>query len=228
MKWFNGSTAILACRKYCFRGLGMAIVKQLLGGNERAIIEKAVRIMKEGGVIIFPTESSYGIGVDATNETAIRKIAAVKQQPEEKNTSIVVADLEQAKRFGKITGEAEKLAKKFMPGPLTLVVEKNPGVPELLAERTIAFRISSNPVARKLCTALGNGITATSANLHGRPSIYEAKDVIKEFNNRVHMIIDAGNLLHVAPSTIYDVEQKKVLRQGPITEQQIRQALGEQ
>lgn len=203
----------------------MAIVKQLLGGNERKIIEKAARILREGGVIIFPTETSYGIGVDATNEVAIKKIAAVKQQPEEKNVSIIVAGLEQAERFGKIGEEARKLAEKFMPGPFTLVVEKKPGVPDSLAERTIAFRISGSRVARALCEELGNAITATSANLHGRPSIYSGKEVVKQFNNRVHMIIDAGELQHNAPSTIYDVEQKKVVRLGPVSELQIRQTL---
>jgi L-threonylcarbamoyladenylate synthase len=205
----------------------MAIIKQLLGGNERAIIEKAARIMKEGGVIIFPTESSYGIGVDALNETAIRKIAPVKGQPEEKNISIIVADIGQARRFGKITPEAEKLVQKFMPGPLTLVVEKQPNAPASLAERTVGFRISGNRVAVELCRALGNGITATSANMHGRPSIYSAREAVREFNSRVHMIIDAGELPHNAPSTLYDVVQKKVLRIGPVTEQQIKNALSE-
>jgi len=205
----------------------MAIIKEWLGGNERSIIEKAARIMKTGGVIIFPTESSYGIGVDASNETAIKKIAAIKQQPEEKNISVLVSNLEQAKAFGKINEEAEKLIEKFMPGPLTLVVEKKPGVPDVLAEKTIAFRISSNRIAREICQALGNAVTATSANLHGHPSIYSAREVIKQFDNRAHMIIDAGDLEHNSPSTIYNVVEKRVLRHGPVTEQQIQQALSE-
>ena len=205
----------------------MAIVKQLLGGNEQAIVQKAARIMKNGGVLVFPTESSYGLGVDATNEIAVKKLAPIKQQPEEKNVSIIVADLEQAKRFGKIGEEAEKLVERFMPGSLTLVVEKKPGVPDALAERTIAFRISSNRIAREICKELGNAVTATSANLHGRPSIYSGREVIKQFNNRAHMIIDAGELPRNAPSTIYDVQQKRILRHGPISEQQIRQVLSE-
>lgn len=205
----------------------MAIIKQLLGGNEKAIIEKAARIMKEGGTLIFPTESSYGLAVDATNEIAIKKIPLVKQQPDDKNVSIIASDLLQAKRFGKISSEAETLAKKFMPGPLTLIVEKQQGIPEALAEKTIAFRISSNRVATGLCKQLGNAITATSANLHGRPNIYSGKEAIKEFNNRVHMIIDAGELPHNQPSTIYDTINHRVLRYGPISEQQIKQALGE-
>ncbi len=199
----------------------------MLGGNEQAIVQKAARIMKKGGVLVFPTESSYGLGVDATNEIAVKKLAPIKQQPEEKNVSIIAADLEQAKRFGKIGEEAKKLVERFMPGSLTLVVEKKPGVPDALAERTIAFRISSNKIARALCEELGNAITATSANLHGRPSIYSGREVVKQFNNRAHMIIDAGELPHNSPSTIYDVSQKKILRYGPISEQQIRQALGE-
>lgn len=204
----------------------MAIVKQLLGGNEQAIIEKAAKILKEGGVIIFPTETSYGLAVDATNETAITKMVKAKEQPEEKNISIIVSDLEQAKKFGKITPEAETLAKKFMPGPLTLVVEKQYNVPNALALKTIAFRISSNRIATLLCKALGNPITATSANLHGRPNIYSGREVIKQFGNRVHMIIDAGELPKNPPSTMYDLINKRVLRFGPITEQEIKQVLG--
>ncbi len=205
----------------------MAIVKKILGGNEKAIVEKAARIMKTGGVVVFPTESSYGLGVDAANQTAIKKLAAIKQQPEEKSVSVIVANLEQAKQFGKITPEAEKLVAKFMPGSLTLVVEKQPSAANALAEKTIAFRISSSKIARALCEELGNAITATSANLHGRPSIYSGREVVKQFNNRAHMIIDAGELPRNAPSTIYDVQQKRILRHGPISEQQIRQALGE-
>jgi len=203
----------------------MAIIKQLIPGKEQAIVEKAARLMKTGGVVVFPTESSYGLGVDATNETAIKKLAAIKQQPEEKNVSIIVAELEQAEAFGKIGEEARKLVERFMPGPLTLVVEKKFGVPDVLAEKTIAFRISSNKIARMLCTELGNAITATSANLHGRPSIYSGREVVKQFNNRVHMIIDAGELPRNSPSTIYDVEGKRILRNGPVTELRIKQVL---
>ncbi len=205
----------------------MAIIKQLLGGNEQAIIEKAAKILKEGGVIIFPTETSYGLAADATNENAITKLVKAKEQPDEKNISIIVSDLEQAKRFGKITPEAETLVKKFMPGPLTLVVEKQYNVPNVLADKTIAFRISSNRIATLLCKALGNPITATSANLHGRPNIYSGREVIKQFGGRVHMIIDAGELPKNPPSTMYDLINKRVLRFGPITEQEIKQALGE-
>ncbi|MDP2974210.1 MAG: L-threonylcarbamoyladenylate synthase, partial [Candidatus Diapherotrites archaeon] len=124
--------------------------------------------------------------------------------------------------------DAETLAKKLMPGPLTLVVEKQYNVPNLLAEKTIALRISSNRIATELCKSLGNPITATSANLHGRPNIYSGREVIKQFGGRVHMIIDAGELPRNPPSTMYDVANKRVLRFGPITEQEIKQALGEQ
>ncbi len=204
----------------------MAIIKKMFPGKEKEIAEKAAKIMKEGGVIVFPTESSYGIGVDATNETAIKKIALIKQQPEEKNISIIVSNIEQAEQFGFVKEDAKKLVERFMPGPLTLIVKKKPGVSRLLGNETIAFRISSNPIARSVCTALGNGITATSANLHERPNIYDAREAIKEFNNRVHLIIDDGELAHNTPSTIYNVQEKKILRTGPIMEFRIKQALG--
>ena len=204
----------------------MAIIKKVFPGKEKEIAEKAAKIMKDGGVIVFPTESSYGLGVDATKETAIKKIALIKQQPEEKNISIIVANLEQAEQFGFIKEDAKKLAERFMPGPLTLVVKKKPGISNLLGDETIAFRISSNPIARTVCTALGNGITATSANLHEKPNIYDSREVIKEFNNRVHLIINDGELAHNTPSTIYNVLEKRILRTGPIMEFRIKQALG--
>jgi len=203
----------------------MAIIKKLIAGNEQAVVKKAVDIMKKGGVIVFPTESSYGLGTDATNETAIKKIASIKNQPEEKNISIIVANLEQAKQFGLITEPARKLVERFMPGPLTLVVEKRANVPNALAEKTIAFRISSNEIANALCEEMGNPITATSANLHNGPNIYSGREVIKQFNNRAHLIIDAGELPHNSPSTIYDVANERILRTGPIMEFRIKQAL---
>ncbi len=204
----------------------MAIIKKVFPGKEKEITAKAARIMKEGGVVIFPTESSYGIGVDATNETAIKKIAPIKGQPEEKNISIIVSSQAQAEQFGFVKEEAKKLVERFMPGPLTLIVKKKPGISNLLGTETIAFRISSNPIARSICTELGNGITATSANLHEMPNIYSGREVIKQFNNRVHMIIDDEELAHNTPSTIYNVQEKRILRTGPVTELRIKQALG--
>lgn len=205
----------------------MAIIARLFQGDIKKTAQKAAAILKEGGTVVFPTESSYGLGADARNSNAIRKIATIKQQPPTKQVSIIAADLQQAETFGKMNEEAKKLAGKFMPGPLTLVVEKQHSVPAELSEKTIAFRISSHAFAREMCTALGAPVTATSANMHGMPSIYSAREIIKQFGNKASMIVDAGELPHDQPSTIYDLTQHKILRKGPIDELLIKKALEE-
>ena len=203
----------------------MATVLKLFDGNRKELAQKAAGALKGGGVVIFPTESSYGMGADAKISTAIRKVGSIKQQPPTKQVSIIVSDLQQAGAFGKITEEAKTLCAQFMPGPLTLVVEKQQSVPPELSERTIAFRISEHPFAREMCAALGNAVTATSANMHDKPSVYSAREIIKQFGNRVQMIIDAGELQHNQPSTIYDLTQHKIVRHGPIDEILIKKAL---
>ncbi len=205
----------------------MAILLKLFKGNEERVVEKAVRILQKGGTIIFPTESSYGLGADAGNANAVRKVWAIKRQPPTKQISIIVADLQQAAKFGRLSEDAKKLAGKLMPGPLTLVVEKQASVPSELSEKTVAFRISSHPIARALCRGLDSAVTATSANMHNRPSIYSAKEIIKQFNNKADLIIDAGELPHNPPSTIYDLAAGRILRHGPIDEALIRKVLEE-
>ncbi|MCX6798962.1 MAG: L-threonylcarbamoyladenylate synthase [Candidatus Diapherotrites archaeon] len=203
----------------------MAVISKLFEGNRKEVAQKAAAVLREGGTVVFPTESSYGLGADARHPAAIRKVGAIKQQPPTKQISIIVADLQQAAAFGKITDDAKKLAEKFMPGPLTLVVEKQPSVPLELSERTIAFRISSHPFAWELCATLGSAITATSANMYDKPSIYSGREVIKQFGNKATMIVDAGELPHNPPSTIYDLTTGKVLRRGPVDEILIRKVL---
>ena len=203
----------------------MAITMKLFDATRNMALDKAVQMLNKGGTVIFPTESSYGLGADAKKPNAIRKIFSIKQQPPTKQVSIIVDSLEQAEKFGKLNEDAKKLAAEFMPGPLTLVVEKQYSVPNELSEKTIAFRISSHPIARELCKRFGSAITATSANRHNSPSIYSGKEIVKQFHNKVDMIIDAGELSHNAPSTIFDIATKQILRRGAIPEDMIRKVL---
>ena len=200
----------------------------LLGINEEnysVVIRKAADFLRRGKVIIYPTETSYGLGASAKNRKAIEKIHAIKKQPRNKAISIIVSSIASAKKFGKISKNAEKLVKKFMPGPLTLIVGKRKAVPKELSKKGIAFRISSNKIANDLCKSLGTGITATSANLHGKKAVYSGKKVIREFANKVDLIIDHGNLPKRKESTLYDVEKGKVLRKGPVKEKEIEKVL---
>lgn len=179
----------------------------------------AVDILKKGRVIIYPTETSYGIGVDATSSKSIRKIFTIKER-KGKPISIIVSSLGMAKRYAKIDAVTRKLAQKFMPGPLTLVTEKKK-LPQILSKKTVAWRIPSHPVAFPIVKKFGKPITATSANLSGRPQLYNINDIVKTFSGHVNLIIDAGNLPRRKPSTVFDTINQKIVRKGPIKEKAI-------
>src|SRR3989344_9539447 len=180
------------------------------GIANRNEIAKIARVLKNGGIIIYPTETSYGIGADALDKKAVLKIHEAKKQPTNKPISIIVPDIRVAKKFGKISSDAEKIMKKFIPGPLTLIVEKHGKVPNILSRKTIAVRISSDKTADAIAKRFGSAITATSANAHGKPPIYSFRRALEEFGGKVDLIVNAGNLPKRKASTIYDMTQKKV------------------
>ena len=168
-------------------------------------------------MIVYPTETSYGLGADYTNKRAVKKIFKIKKRSDKK-LSVIVPSLFVIKKYVVIDKEAEKLARTFMPGPLTLIVRKR-------EKGTIAFRISSNEIAFSIAKKFKKPIIATSANISGSGDNYEIKKIREIFEDKVDLIIDGGNLRKRKPSTIYDVENKIVLREGPITEKMIKRAL---
>lgn len=192
--------------------------------NPSKAIEMAVKCLKKGKILIVPTETSYGLAIIASDKNTAKKIAKIKKQPENKHVSIIVPDLKTAKKYGHLNALAKKLVQKFMPGPLTLVVPAKKKAIHL-GKKTIAFRISSNKITQAICKKLEDAITATSANLHGQPDTYSAKKAMRIFNGKVSLIVNAGNLPKRLPSTIFDVQEKKILRKGKITEKQIKKFL---
>lgn len=180
-------------------------------------IEEAIKTLKRGGVIVYPTETSYGLGADYTNKRAIKKIFKIKKRADKK-LSVIVSSLFVIKKYAIIDEDAEKLVREFMPGPLTLVVKKR-------EKGTIAFRISSNEIAFSIAKKFKKPIIATSANISGLGDNYEIKKIREIFEDKVDLIIDGGNLRKRKPSTIYDVENRKILREGPITEKMINRVL---
>jgi len=186
----------------------------------RENIKIVAKAMKEGAIVIYPSESSYGIGCDFTNKAAVEHIYAIKKRPKNKPMICIVQDLETAKRYGKVSAVAEILVNKFMPGPLTLAV---PGKGKL---EWFNFRISENTVARILASEVGEPIVSTSANTSGDEPIYSS-DELEQFSGNVDVILDAGNLPHRLPSTVVMVQDKKVriLREGAIPKSKIKAAL---
>jgi len=193
---------------------------EILKINNSKAVAKAVNVLSKGGIIIYPTETVYGIGVDATNDRAVKKVIAVKKRSPTKHIIVAVSDLRMAKRYAVVTRKAEVLTKTFMPGPLTLVVET-----KSRPVRKIRFRIPDNKFIRSVIRKLDKPITTTSANISGSENLYKIKDIINIFDGKVDMIIDAGNIPKRKPSTVFDVLEEKVVREGPISEKKILDAL---
>lgn len=188
---------------------------EILKINEDSIKE-TVDILKEGGICVYPTETCYGLGCDATNEDAIKKLREIKKMGNEKKISIIVSSLDMIKKYGRVTKRVEKIVNLFMPAPLTLVIKKKKIIPDILNKDEIAFRIPNNLVALRLVKKFGKPITTTSANITTNPSIYTIDKIRKVFEGKVDIILDGGDLPLELPSTIVDMTSKKakIIREG--------------
>jgi L-threonylcarbamoyladenylate synthase len=185
-------------------------------------IEKASQKILEGGVVAFPTETFYGLGADALELKALRKIFQIKEREENKPLLLLVADRTWLPGLvKKIPPVAEQLIERFWPGPLTLVFEASPNLPSILTAHTgqIGLRISSHPVAQALVQAVGRAITATSANVTGQPSASLASEVLQTLGKQVDAILDGGKTAGGLGSTVLDVSGvlPKILRQGVVS-----------
>ncbi len=182
------------------------------------VLKEAVKIMKRGGLIIYPTETCYGIGADATNPKSIEKIYEIKGRDTLKPIPILVSDLHMIKKYGVVTKVVEKLVKNFMPGPLSIVVKKRVPLSDS-NHNGISFRVSNNPVASLLVKLFKGPVTTTSANISDQPPIYEIKKIIDVFGGKVDLILDCGDLLKNKPSTCIELTDEgnvKIIREGPI------------
>ena len=185
---------------------------------EVKVLKEAVKTMKNGGLVIYPTETCYGIGADATNIKSIEKIYEIKNRDTSKPIPILVSSLDMIRKYGVITKKIEFLVKKFMPGPLSIVTKRGRPISDANHEG-ISFRISSHPVAFTLVKLLKRPITTTSANISGQSSIYDIETIIGMFKNKVDMILDCGDLPRNEPSTCIDTMNRdnvKIIREGPI------------
>lgn len=191
-----------------------------------ALISEAGKVIREGGLVVFPTETVYGLGGDGTKAESAKKIYAAKGRPSDNPLIIHIAEPEDAEPYAHTSEAYYKLAKAFMPGPLTLILPKKDTVPYETTGglETVAVRCPSHPVARALISAAGVPIAAPSANLSGKPSPTCAEHVIDDLSGRVDMILDGGNSEIGLESTIVklDGECATILRPGAITEDALR------
>lgn len=194
-------------------------------------IQTAVKVLENSGLVAFPTETVYGLGADANNEVALRKIFAVKERPLNHPLIVHLARLEQMVDWAKnIPPAALLLGQIFWPGPLTLVLNKQSGVLDLLTggQKTIALRVPRHPIAQKLLQAFDRGIAAPSANKFTHISPTTAAAVFEELDDEVDLILDGGDCEVGLESTILDLSTEKptILRPGMISAQAIEHALG--
>jgi L-threonylcarbamoyladenylate synthase len=195
-------------------------------------IETAVQALRDGELVAFPTETVYGLGANAQNPAAVRKIFEAKGRP---TSHPVIVHLDSPRFLHRWVREvpetATRLAERFWPGPLTMVMPRAPNVHDVVTggQDTVAIRVPSHPMAQQLLTAFGGGIAAPSANRYGKLSPTRAEHVREELGDSVKVILDGGECQIGLESTIVSFEGQNVrlLRPGGITAAQIRQVVGE-
>lgn len=203
-----------------------------LYGSIREEILYAAGVLRGGGLVAFPTETVYGLGADAANERAVANIFTAKGRPADHPLIVHLAAADEIERWARdIPDSAWKLAERFWPGPLTLILKRAPGVLDAVTggQDTIGLRVPDHPVALALLKAFGGGIAAPSANRFGRVSPTSAAHVIAEFGDAVDCVIDGGSCKVGLESTILDLsgEYPRVLRPGAVMPNVLTRVLGE-
>lgn len=193
-------------------------------------LKEPAQIIQEGGIVIFPTETVYGIGVNGLNETAIKKLYEVKQRPTTKPISLLVNSIEMIEKVAKDITEIEyDLIKRFLPGPLTIVLKKKDIVPDIVTAGfdTVGIRMPENEIALNLIEYAGVPIATPSANISGKPSGTNLKEIMKDFNDKVDYFIDGGISKIGMASTIVQIidSNPHILRKGKISEEQIKEQI---
>ncbi|MEP7136893.1 MAG: L-threonylcarbamoyladenylate synthase [Chloroflexota bacterium] len=199
----------------------------LLPANAEAL-QAALKVLKNGGLVAFPTDTVYGVGALAFDGKAVESIYIAKDRPIEKAIPVLIADAADMEKVGtNIPDIAHQLAARFFPGPLTCIIPKQPTLPESVsATETVGVRVPDHEVARALLRAAGP-MAVTSANISGQPSPSTAQEVLAQLGGRIDLIIDGGTTPGGVPSTLVDCtgNELKILREGPISLQEIRQKL---
>lgn len=199
--------------------------------NHPTGLEPAAQILRDGGLVAFPTETVYGLGAVGTNETALLNIFAVKGRPADNPLILHIYDRDQLSEIASsIQPEAEKLIERYWPGPLTLIFPKKPAIPPVITANlpTVAVRMPSDPVAHELLRLTGIPVAAPSANLSGKPSPTLGEHVIDDLAGKIQLIIDAGPCPAGVESTVLSLSGSDpvLLRPGVITREELEEVLG--
>lgn len=205
----------------------MLMLIKISENNLAEVLRKAVAVINDGGIVAYPTETFYGLGVKFDDEASLRKLYELKRRPEEKPMPLIIGDRKSLSMIaGDVNEIAESLMDKFWPGPLTLILKTKKGLSKYLTAGTgrVAVRIPGESFALHLAGEAGFPITATSANPSGMPPSDDAETVKKYFGDKIDLIIDGGKTPGGLPSTIVDVTEKKIkiVREGAILRHLVR------
>ena len=193
------------------------------------VLQRAVALLRDGGIVAYPTDTLYGLAADPRNPRAIEALFAAKGRPSEQATPLIAASLEQASQAVVMNQQAIALARRFWPGPLSLVLPARETVDRAVlgGGTTAAIRVPAHEIALALARAFEWCLTATSANISGRPPVREATQLDDELRGRVDLVIDGGPTPGGPPSTIVDLTHTppQLLRAGAIAWERVLESL---
>jgi L-threonylcarbamoyladenylate synthase len=201
----------------------------IIPANQPDCAPHAAQLLKQGEIICYPTDTVYGIGAAATNDAAVRRLYAVKGRALSKPLPLLIATSAAASFVGQVTPTAHTLTSRFWPGALTIVMRRNPDFRSLAlaGQDTVALRVPDHDLVREIIRLLGEPITGTSANRSGARAPVSASEVAFQLGDMVALVIDGGRAPGGVESTVVDITgAPAILRDGPITRQQIEEAIG--
>ena len=184
---------------------------------EAAKIKKAAAVLKKGGLVAFPTETVYGLGANLLNKAAVKKVYEIKDRPKNKPLTVHIAGAEAVKKMtGKVPLRAGLLMEKYWPGPLTIILRDRRG-------KKIGFRMPDNKIAFLLIKKSGVPVVAPSANISGNKPPVSAREVLRDLDGKIDMVIDGGRTKIGVESTVVDLTGRmpKILREGAIPKAEI-------
>lgn len=191
----------------------------VLPAHEDRAIARAAAVLQQGGTVVFPTDTVYGLAASAFQPKAIEKLYEIKERPKDQAIAILLGTPAHLARVALQPGKtAQVLAEKHWPGALTIIITRHPDVPDNLSPLpTIGVRIPDHPAAIALLKQTGP-LAVTSANLSGQPNTTTAQEVLAQIGDRVDLILDGGKTPGGVPSTVVDLtgDEPKILREGPV------------
>ncbi len=212
----------------------MMVIVSCIGSNdkddllEEGDLEKVHRTLSGGGLVVFPTETVYGLAADPFNEAAVKRVFMVKNRPFDMPLSIAVSGIAMLERLAYLNEPSRRLVERFLPGPITLLLKKRQAVPDIVTYSSdlVGIRMPDHPIALQIIRRFGP-LIATSANTHAHPDATCVKDAMDDLGDKIGIYVDSGSTALGKPSTIVLVEGKDVtlIRQGAISQEDIEGAL---